>query len=95
MRNPSSYVNADFLSPQTTAAFIATTHQPYVDALGQQPFGSTIKFMFTDEPAYQYFSLGSSIPWTPGGGALFQSKFGYDVLADNKLDAFASRTSAS
>jgi hypothetical protein len=88
MRNTSSYVNADFLSPQTTAKFIATTHQPYVDALGQEPFGSTITFTFTDEPAYQYFSLGGPIPWTPGGGVLFQSKFGYDVLAGNKLDAF-------
>ncbi len=87
-RNTSSYVNADFLSPQTTAKFIATTHQPYVDALGQEAFGSTIKFTFTDEPAYQYFNLDSSIPWTPGGGTLFQNKFGYDVLADHKLDAF-------
>jgi hypothetical protein len=88
-RNTSGYISADFLSPQTTQKFIATTHQPYVAALGQQAFGSTVKCTFTDEPAYQYFSPGSSIPWTPGGGALFQSKFGYDVLANGRLNAFA------
>jgi len=88
VRNPSSYVSADFLSPKTTAAFIATTHQPYAELLAAQ-FGSTITFMFTDEPAYQYVDLGRSIPWTPGGDAIFQSRFGYSLLADNKLDAFA------
>ncbi len=88
MRDPSSYVHADFLDPKTTAVFIETTHQPYVDLLGPK-LGSTVKFMFTDEPAYQYISLGRSIPWTPGGDALFQSRFGYNVLDDHLLDAFA------
>jgi hypothetical protein len=88
IRNPSAYTNADFLSPQTTAVFIATTHQPFADAVAPH-LGSTIKFMFTDEPAYQYVDLGHSIPWTPGGDTLFERRFGYNVLADNKLDAFA------
>lgn len=86
-RNPSAYVNADLLSPQTTQAFQAVTHQPYVNIAGSQ-FGSTLQFMFTDEPAYEYVKLGQSIPWTSGGDATFQRRFGYSALADGNLDAF-------
>ena len=83
--DPSAYVPADFLNPRTTEALIATTHQPYVDAVGPQ-FGRTIKVMFTDEPAYQYPQLGHSIPWTVDAEKIFENWFGYDVL--KKLDAF-------
>ena len=83
--DPSAYVPADFLDPRTTDALIATTHQPYVNAVGPQ-FGRTVKFMFTDEPAYQYPQLGHSIPWTVDAEKIFEHWFGYDVL--KKLDAF-------
>jgi hypothetical protein len=75
----------DFLDPTVTAALIATTHQPYFDAVGPQ-FGPTVKFMFTDEPAYQYPRPGASIPWTVDAEEIFKRRFGYDVT--KRLDAF-------
>lgn len=88
VRNTSTKITGDYLSPQTTQAFIDITHEPYAATVGSH-FGSTIKSMFTDELAYQYVNVGHSIPWTPNGQTLFQNQFGYDVLADGKLDAFA------
>jgi hypothetical protein len=88
VRDTGAYVNADLLSPQTTQAYLNTTCQPYVSLLGSQ-LGQTVACMHTDEPAYSYFAPGSSIPWSPGAGAIFQSKYGYDVLANNNLNAFA------
>ncbi|MCX7426709.1 MAG: glycosyl hydrolase [Planctomycetia bacterium] len=74
----------DFLDPATTAAFVATTHEPYYQALGPA-FGPTVKFMFTDEPSFGSVAPGS-IPWTVDLNEAFQRQFGYDV--SKRLDAF-------
>jgi hypothetical protein len=87
-RTTGGYANADLLSAQTTAALLNKTYQPYVGTLGSQ-LGQTCPFMVTDEAAYQSVSVGERIPWTPGGQTLFQNKFGYDVTANNRLNALA------
>jgi len=76
----------DLLNPPSTETFIALTHRRYADAVGNH-FGKTIKFCFTDEPAYKAVLPGRAIPWTDGAEKLFQHRFGYDPLS--RLDAFA------
>ena len=50
---------ADLLNPQTTKTFIGLTHERYAAAVGSH-FGQTIKFTFTDEPAYRYRRAGAA-----------------------------------
>ena len=75
----------DLLNPRATETFIALTHRRYAEAVGNH-FGKTIKFCFTDEPAYAPVVPGRAIPWTAGAEKLFQRRFGYDPWS--KLDAF-------
>jgi hypothetical protein len=83
--SPQDRAAVDLLNPAATATFIALTHQRYADAVGKH-FGKTIKFCFTDEPAYRAAIPGRTIPWTNGAEQLFQRRFGYDPLS--RLDAF-------
>ncbi|MFO1019833.1 MAG: glycosyl hydrolase [Planctomycetales bacterium] len=66
----------DLLNPETTTTFLSTTHEKYQDAVGEH-FGSTIRLVFTDEPAYPAIREGREIPWTAGAEHLFQKKYGY------------------
>jgi hypothetical protein len=74
----------DLLNPQATKTFIGLTHERYAAAVGSH-FGRTIKFTFTDEPAYRFPAPGSTIPWPNGAKDVFRRCFGYD--ATEKLAA--------
>ena len=64
----------DYLNPEATAKYLATTHELYKQAVGKD-FGKTILGFRGDEPDYSIAGL----PWTPEFFAAFQVKKGYDV----------------
>jgi len=67
------YTLIDYLDPEATRAFLATTHEAYKRAFGGE-FGKTVLGFFGDEPDYTGF-----IPWTPRLLAEFQERKGYDL----------------
>jgi hypothetical protein len=67
------YSIIDYLDPKATDAFLATVHETYRAAVGDQ-FGKTILGFFGDEPDYS-----SGIPWTPTLLEQFKAQKGYDL----------------
>jgi hypothetical protein len=68
----------DLLNPETTSTFINLTHERYRAAVGRH-FGSTIRLVFTDEPAVSNVAPGVQIPWTAHAAKAFRERFGYDL----------------
>lgn len=68
----------DLLNPETTATFIALTHERYREAVGSH-LGKTIRLAFTDEPAYPPAVDGREVPWTTRAAELFRHDFPYDL----------------
>ena len=72
---PSPWFNdetyADLLNPKAVDAFLSFTHDVYRKAVGSH-FGSTVRYMFTDEPQFSHQSLLKGpldkadlfLPWT-------------------------------
>ena len=77
----SSYV--DLLNPMVVEAFLETTHETYLRALGAD-FGKTVQGMATEIPSYTMPSFNRyvprpSVPWTSAFPALFLERFGYSL----------------
>jgi hypothetical protein len=74
----------DLTNPQTTPAFLETTHEQYKKRMGAE-FGKTIRWAFTDEPllatAGAYDSAKLALPLSYNTLAEFHRRNGYD-LAD-------------
>ena len=68
-----TYSLIDYLDPKATDAFLATVHETYRAAVGDQ-FGKIVLGFFGDEPDYS-----SGIPWTPTLLEQFQQQKGYDL----------------
>ncbi|MBX7165890.1 MAG: hypothetical protein K1X74_06025 [Pirellulales bacterium] len=81
----------DLLNPETTATFIALTHERYRAAIGRH-FGHTVQMVFTDEPAVSAVTPGKQIPWTTGADELFRRRSGYELT--DSLTAFDRPPSA-
>ncbi|MGI6335920.1 MAG: glycosyl hydrolase [Eubacteriales bacterium] len=75
---PFAQAYPDLMKRESTASFLALTHERYKKALGNN-FGSTLPICFTDEPHVR--SAAGTIPWTDGFGEKFREKFGYDLTA--------------
>ena len=69
--------NVDLLDPKATETFIRLTHERYASAVGAH-LGKTIKFVFTDEPAYRPVDFRRVIPWPEGADSDFSEQFGYN-----------------
>ncbi len=85
------YPDTDLLNPETLQIFVELTHVPYAEAVGDY-FGSTIRFAFTDEPAFRQIRPGYEIPWTTGLEKDFSEHFGYRI--EDKLDTFLKNPSS-
>ena len=68
-----TYSIIDYLDPKATDAFLATVHETYRAAVGDQ-FGKIVMGFFGDEPDYT-----SGIPWTPTLLEKFKAQKGYDL----------------
>jgi hypothetical protein len=68
-----TYSLIDYLDPKATDAFLATVHETYRAAVGDQ-FGKTVLGFFGDEPDWS-----SGIPWTPTLLEQFKAQKGYDL----------------
>jgi hypothetical protein len=78
--NPGLYT--DLLDPQVTEAFIAATHEPYAQALGDH-LGTTVTAVFSDEPGFYnhfYDCAPRTVIWTPDLPEEFERRVGYDLL---------------
>jgi len=88
---PSSWYNdatyLDTMSYEAVRKFIEVTHEAYRKHIGQE-FGTVVPGIFTDEPNYgSPFGPGGagdkrvmSVPWTPELPAVFEKRYGYDIL---------------
>ncbi len=76
---------SDLLSQETTRTFLTLTHERYRKAVGGY-FGTTIRFVFTDEPAVRPLIPGRQIPWTKGLEEEFARRFGYRI--EEHLEVF-------
>jgi len=68
-----TYSLIDYLDPKATGEFLATVHETYRAAVGDQ-FGKIVLGFFGDEPDYS-----SGIPWTPTLLEQFKAQKGYDL----------------
>jgi hypothetical protein len=71
----------DALNPESTAAFINSTHNKYKKAVGKD-FGKVVPGFYTDEPAMHYYHMGLDnlvIPWTSKMFKIFRERRGYDL----------------
>ncbi len=71
----------DALNPESTTAFINSTHEKYKKAVGKE-FGKTVPGFYTDEPAMHYYHMGLDnlvIPWTTKMFKIFRERRGYDL----------------
>lgn len=75
----------DLTNPQTTPAFLKTTHEKYKQEIGLE-FGKTVKWAFTDEPLIAtggaYDTAPLALPLSYNTLSEFQKRNGYD-LADH------------
>ena len=69
-----TYSLIDYLDSKATDAFLATVHETYRSAVGDQ-FGKIVLGFFGDEPDWS-----SGIPWTPTLLEQFRQQKGYDLL---------------
>jgi len=82
------FTYVDTLSADATREFMSMTHEKYKQHCGSN-FGSKIKGMFTDEPAFgpvfNRIIIANSrpewqCPWTEKLPELFKQRFGYDLI---------------
>ncbi len=72
---PQSAEYASILHPETTRRFLALTHEQYAAHVGEE-FGTTIRFVFTDEPAVMN-RPPHTLPWTDDLATEFLARKGY------------------
>ncbi len=83
--NDATYL--DTMNHEAVQKFIEVTHEAYKREVGEE-FGGLIPGIFTDEPHHgwvfgrSFFDGGepSMIPWTDKLPAVFQERYGYDIL---------------
>lgn len=83
--NGQAYV--DTLCPEAIGAFIRSTHEAYRRVVGED-FGGDVPGIFTDEPqfapreslAFPHEEKDVFLPWTARLPALYQERFGEDLL---------------
>lgn len=83
--NGSHYV--DTLNPDAMRAFVATTHESYKAAVGDE-FGKTVPAIFTDEPQFAMkkrlaHARGKAdvfLPWTNDLASSYQKQYGGDLF---------------
>lgn len=75
---------ADLFNPDATARFIGLTHERYAAVLGKH-FGTTVRFLFTDEPAAGMPQPPRGIPWFPALPQAYEAQCGRGFLADLPL----------
>ncbi len=68
----------DRMNPDAVQAFLSLTHEAYAREIGDA-FGSVVPGIFTDEPDYAGCG-GALLPWTDRLPAVFQARYGYDLL---------------
>ncbi len=80
------YTYLDTLSHEAVRQFIKVTHDVYRKRIGNR-FGKSVPGIFTDEPNYGHTlsddwakSGDVSVPWTAKLPAIFQRRYGYDLL---------------
>lgn len=76
----------DCLNPQAVEAFIRCTHESYRENLSPEAF-SHIEAFFSDEPGLPVHGCSAIfdepdpvVPWTAGLNAVFESRYGYQVI---------------
>ena len=70
----------DTMSKEGVQKFVDVTHEAYLREIGDD-FGKTVPGIFTDEPCYSHFSHSDMLfPWSENFEAIFQKKYGYDLL---------------
>lgn len=76
--NDTCYIDA--MNEDAVACFIDHTHERYKEAVGEH-FGSSIKGIFTDEPAYHMYNLTTlpSLPWSEKLPSYFEKANGYSI----------------
>ena len=75
------YTYVDTMNPVAVREFLRVTHEAYRKQVGQH-FGRTIPGIFTDEPCYSaWTNTDDRCPWTENLPAVFQKRYGYDLLA--------------
>ena len=82
-----SYV--DLMNPEATRAFVASTHEKYKAAYGDD-FGKTIPGIFTDDITIKWDLYGAktkAVAWTGSLPKQFEDMFGYSIL-DKLPDLF-------
>ncbi len=88
--NGSCYL--DTLNPLAVKAFVEATHEAYFRRFGQY-FGNIIAGFFSDEPNFNSFPGGKTLPWTDDFDKTFQSVYHYD-LVDRLPELFFTTPSA-
>lgn len=78
------YTYLDTLSEEAVQQFIESTHEAYRKRYSAR-FGREIPGLFTDEPNYGHmlggvWSSGTIAPWTEELPAVFQARYGYDLI---------------
>ncbi len=70
----------DTLNKNAIQAFLASTHEKYKAAIGDE-FGRSVQGVFTDEPNYHMHNLyqNPSLPWTEHFLEIFHEKYGYSL----------------
>jgi hypothetical protein len=68
----------DVLCPDAVKTFLRLTHARYADHAGDL-LGTTIRVVFTDEPAAPYTVPGRQLTWTADMAAEFKRRMGYDL----------------
>ena len=66
----------DILIPGVTETFLELTHNSYVRHWGEDFFGKTVRYVFTDEPSFMPRGNGT-LGWTPDLPAEFLRRKGY------------------
>lgn len=97
--NGSHYV--DTLNPEAMRAFVATTHETYKSAVGDE-FGKTVPAIFTDEPQFAMkkrlaHASGKAdvfLPWTGDLAASYEKQYGSDLFASLPEIVWDTRTAS-
>ncbi|MCQ2351979.1 MAG: hypothetical protein MJ033_00690 [Victivallaceae bacterium] len=74
--NGSCYI--DTLNPLAVNEFVNTTHEAYLKHCGKY-FNSVVRGFFSDEPNFNSFPGGRTLPWTENFAETFQKACHYDI----------------